>query len=137
MPRWLKILLGIVVGIAVVIAVIIGSAMWATSGLLEPVERQLTALKAGDLDAAYAETSQAFQQATSKEQFAAFVEQYPILKEAASWSFPSRSFENNAGKVTGTLTSTTGAVTTVDYDMVYEGGTWKILGIVVTPGGTG
>jgi hypothetical protein len=137
MSRELKIILGLVaVGVAI-IAVIGWLMVTSLSSLDDPVERQLAALKAGNLDAAYAETSQAFQQATTKEQFAAFVEQYPILKEAASWSFPNRSFENNVGKVSGMLTSSGGAVTTVDYDMLYEGGTWKIQGIVVTPGGGG
>jgi hypothetical protein len=137
MSRELKIILGLVaVGVAI-IAVIGWLMVTSLTGVVEPVERQLAALKAGNLDAAYAETSQGFRQATSKEQFAAFVQQYPILKEAASWSFPNRSFENNVGKVSGMLTSSGGAVTTVDYDMVYESETWKIQGIVVTPGGGG
>jgi hypothetical protein len=137
MSREVKIILGILAVGVIIVAAVAWLMITSLSGLTEPIERQLTALKAGNLDAAYAETSQGFQQATTKEQFAAFVEQYPILKEAASWSFPNRSFENNVGKVTGTLTSSTGAVTTADYDMVYEGETWKIQGIVVTPGGGG
>jgi hypothetical protein len=48
MPRWLKILLGIVVGLAAVIGVAVWVALWATSGLLEPIGRQLAALKAGN-----------------------------------------------------------------------------------------
>ena len=45
MPRWLKIVLGVVVGLAAVIGVAIWVALWATSGLLEPIDRQLAALE--------------------------------------------------------------------------------------------
>lgn len=134
MPRWLKILLGIVGGFVVVIAAIVWIALSATSGLVEPIDRQLAALKSGNVDAAYAETSDGFRQATSLEQFGTFVQQYPILKDYASYSFSSRSFENNVGKVSGTLTASAGAVTTIDYQMVYERETWKIHGISLNGG---
>ncbi len=83
MPRWLKIVLGIAAGLAVVIAIAVTVALWATSGLIEPIERQLAALKAGNIEAAYAETSEAFHQATPIDKFTAFVDQFPILKDVA------------------------------------------------------
>jgi hypothetical protein len=134
MPRWLKILLGIVGGFVALIAVVVWIAFSATSGLIETVERQLAALKAGNIDAAYSETSDGFRQATSQEQFAGFVQQYPILKDYGSYSFPNRSFENNTGKVSGTLTATGGEVTTIDYQMVYEKDAWKVHNISLNGG---
>jgi len=129
MPNWLKILLGVAVGAAAVIALIVWFAIWATSGLIEPIERQLAALKAGDMNAAYAETSEAFKGATSMEQFAAFVDNNPIMKDAASHSFLNRSINNGIGFVTGTLTSSTGGVIPVEYQLVKENDAWKILRI--------
>ena len=62
--------------------------LWATSGLLEPIDRQLAALKAGKMEAAYEETSQAFREATPLDRFTAFVDANPILKDAAEHTFP-------------------------------------------------
>ena len=135
MPKGLKIALGVAAGIAAVIALIVWFALWATSGLIEPIERQLAALKAGNMDAAYAETSEAFRGATTKEQFATFVGQYPILKDAASHSFTNRSIENSVGTVSGTLTSATGGVWPVDYRLIKENDAWKIQYINVGGGG--
>jgi hypothetical protein len=134
MPRWLKIVLGIAAGLAVVIAIAVTVALWATSGLIEPIERQLAALKAGNIEAAYAETSEAFHQATPPDKFTAFVDQFPMLRDVASHSFSSRSVENSVGKVSGTLTSSTGGVTPVEYQLVKENEAWKILYISLNGG---
>ncbi len=135
MPRWLKITLGIAAGFVVVIGVIVGVVFWATSGLIAPIERQLAAFHAGDMQAAYAETSEAFQKATSVDDFAAFVEANPILKDITDHSFTNRSFENNVGTVSGSLTSSTGGVQPVSYRLVKERGDWKILSIDLSPPG--
>lgn len=132
MPRWLKIVLGVVVGLAAVIGVAIWVALWATSGLLEPIDRQLAALKAGKMEAAYEETSQAFREATPLARFTAFVDANPILKDAAEHTFSSRSIENSVGKVSGTLTSSTGGVIPIEYQLVKENDAWKILNIDLT-----
>jgi hypothetical protein len=134
MPRWLKIVLGIVAGLAVVIGVAVWVALWATSGLIEPIERQLAALKAGNMAAAYEETSEAFRQATPIDSFTAFVEGNPILRDVAEHTFSNRSVENSVGKVSGSLTSSTGGVVPVAYQLVKEHDTWKILNIDLTGG---
>jgi Domain of unknown function (DUF4864) len=134
MSKEIKILIG--VGIAAIAALVV--FVWlifsATSVLIEPIERQLTALKAGDIDAAYAETSEAFRQGTSKDDFAKFVDQFPILKNAASHSFTSRSFENDIGSVSGSLIAADGALTPITYQLVKENGAWKIVNIRVGGG---
>ena len=99
---------------------------------IEPIERQFTALKAGNIEAAYQETSEAFHQGTPIGKFSAFVDQFPILKDAAEHSFASRSVENGVGKVSGTLTSSTGGVMPVEYRLVKENEAWKILNIDLT-----
>ena len=126
MPKWLKIVLGVVAGIAALVVAVIYIAIWATSGLVEPVERQLAALKAGNIDAAYTETSEAFQQATPLPAFTSFVNQYPILKDAADYSFSNRSINNGIGVLEGSLTSSTGGVTPIKYELVKENDAWKI-----------
>ncbi|MBX3576591.1 MAG: DUF4864 domain-containing protein [Rhizobiaceae bacterium] len=135
MPKWLKITLGVVAAVIAVIVAIVYIAIWATSGLVEPVERQLAAMKAGNMEAAYAETSEAFQQATPMDAFIAFVDQNPILKDTASHSFTNRSINNGIGVLEGQLTSSTGGVVPVAYQLVKENGVWKIQHIQLNPAG--
>ena len=66
--------------------------------------------------------------------FTAFVEGNPILKDIAEHTFSNRSIENSVGKVSGTLTSSTGGVVPVAYQLVKEHDTWKILYIDLTGG---
>jgi hypothetical protein len=124
---WIKILAGVAVFIVAVVAL----ALYLTADLIEPIDRQIAALRAGDLDAAYAETSIAFQEATSKEKFADFIKANRGLTQIADHSFSERSYENNIGKVSGTLTTKDGAVIPITYRLVKENGQWRILGFNV------
>lgn len=133
MPLWLKIVIGIFAGLGALIAGAAGLVFWLTLGLVEPIERQLAALKAGDMQAAYEETSEAFRQATPLDAFTTFVGNHPILKDAASHSFPNRSFENDQGTISGSLTSSSGGVVPAKYDLVKENGVWKIIHISLEP----
>ncbi|MCB1479781.1 MAG: DUF4864 domain-containing protein [Rhodobiaceae bacterium] len=130
MALWKKILIGVAVFIGGVIAI----AYFATSGLNEPVERHLAALRAGNLEAAYAETSIAFQQNTSIEQYAAFIDRYPVLKNIADYSFGERSIENGIGTLKGKLTTTDGGVVPIEFKLVKENDQWKILGLSLGSG---
>ncbi len=130
MALWKKIALGAVS----FIVLIVGMALFFTSDVVDPVDRQLEALQAGDLDAAYAETSIAFRQATSKEQFAAFVRAHPALRQVTGHSFTERSRENNIGSVKGTLTTRGGGVVPIEFRLVRENDEWKILGFQIGGG---
>ena len=130
MALWKKILIGIVVFIVGILAI----GYFATSGLTEPVGRHLDALRAGNIEAAYAETSIAFQQSTSLEQYAAFIERYPALKNIADYSFSERSVENGIGTLKGKLTTTDGGVVPIEFKLVKENDQWKILGLSLGSG---
>jgi hypothetical protein len=128
MVLWKKIVLGFIAFIVIVF----GFAMFLTSDLIDPVERQIAALKAGDIDSAYSQTSTAFRDATSKEQFVAFVKSNPILLKIADYSVTDRSRENNVGTLKGTLTSIEGGVIPIEYRLVKENDEWKILAFKFT-----
>ncbi len=132
MPRWLKLGLIIVGGFAAAIGLLIGLALYATSGVVEPVDRHLAALKAGDAAGAYAETSQAFRQNIAAEAFAARIAADPILSSIGEWNFGSRSLRNDTGRVSTTITSTSGAVQPALYRLVWEAESWKILAVEFT-----
>lgn len=133
----LKIVLGVIGGFVALIVLIIMLALWATSGLLDPVQRHFDALKAGDMIAAYAETSSAFRQQTSPQQYADFVASYPIMTNYTDLSFGARSFENDDGKLEATLTGPDGVAVPMEVLLIKENGNWKILGLTLRNQATG
>jgi len=128
-PLWAK----IVGGVAVLIIAVIAISMWATGGLADTVNRQVDALKAGNIPAAYSETSQAFRDATSLPEFTAFVNSNPVLRQIDHIDIGARSFENNLGQVEGTITSTSGTTVPIVFRLVKENDQWRILGINLNP----
>lgn len=107
---------------------------WATSGLVEPIQRQLDAFKRDDLQAAYAETSMGFRQDISFEKFSELMKSIPSLSHNVSYRFTSRSSSTNAdgsgaGDVMGSITDDHGGVVPVHYELVKENGAWKIKGM--------
>jgi uncharacterized membrane protein YvbJ len=125
MALWKKIALGVVAFIVLAV----GLSLFLTSDLVEPIDRQIAAFGRGDVEAAYAETSIGFRQATSLERFTEFVKKNPGLKQIQSHTFTERSRENNVGTVKGTLTLTGGGVVPVEYKLVKENDQWKILAV--------
>jgi hypothetical protein len=124
--RWLKIVLGILAVFVVIIAVAVGVAFWATSGLVDTIDRQLAAIKKGDYQAAYNETSLGLRDKFSLAAFEAYVKRYPVLVNNKSHSFSNRSFKDSVGRVEGTLTDTRGQVMPVQYQLVKENDAWRI-----------
>ncbi|MBI2786901.1 MAG: DUF4864 domain-containing protein [Legionella longbeachae] len=109
--------------------------LYLTSGLVYTIDHQLTALHSGDIEKAYSYTSKDFQKTTSINDFKKFLDQYPSLKDNESSFFNTREIENNTGFVKGTLTAKDGAKTPIEYRLIKEDGTWKILNIKVAPTG--
>lgn len=131
MALWKKISIGVV---SFIIAVVV-LALWATSDLVPPIERQLDALKRGDMPAAYAETATAFRDTVSLPQFEAFVKHYPSLARNADHTFTEREVDaSGTGHVKGTLKDDRGGVLPVEYRLIKENGHWKILGIKISTG---
>lgn len=130
---WKKILLGIAAAIVVIVVLV----LVFTKSLTEVANKQLTALRAGDIAQAYTVyTSKDFQAGTSQKDFEVFLSHYPSLKNNKGSSWSERSISNNTGILKGSLTSNDGAVTPVEYHFVKENDEWKILSIVVQPTGT-
>lgn len=125
MALWKKIVLGVVAFLVLVI----GSALFFTSDLIVPIDAHLAALRAGDIRGAYEQTSSAFKQTTSLEQFAAFISTYPSLSKNKKASFSERSWEGSQGHVKGTLTDESGGVLPVEFRLIKENDQWRILGI--------
>jgi hypothetical protein len=124
-PKWKKVVTKIFLFIVGVIAL----ATFTTSGLMDPVEAHLEALRNGNIDSAYEQTSADFRENTSLTAFKKLVAAYPILSNHSSFSMESRSFENNKGMVTGHLLTDGEQISRIEFLMAKNGDAWAIQGL--------
>jgi hypothetical protein len=129
MKTWKKVLLGLAIFIVGVVAL----AMFATSGLDEPVERHFAALRAGDVVGAYGELSVAARQQTSLDDFKTMLTNTPALTRVTGQSFSSRTVDTAQGQLVGTLEIEGGGKLPIEIRLVKENDAWKILAYHVTP----
>ncbi len=105
-----------------------------TSDLINAIEAQLAALRAGDLSRAYyAYTAKEFQRSTPLGTFEKFVQAHPALAENSVANFTNLAFKNDIGTFQGQLSSQQGEVNKAEFDLIYEGGKWCILSIQLYP----
>jgi hypothetical protein len=118
--------------IALVIAgvvTVIGGLIWLifqmTAGIADTGDGFFAAARSGDYEAAYALTSQDLKRDNSLEDLQRYIEAngFDTVTET-SWS--SRSFENDTGSLSGSLTTQTGGTIPVEIGLVKEGDEWKI-----------
>lgn len=100
-----------------------------TGGPVEVANVQLDALRKGRIEKAYNYGSIDFKNSVSLARFKEFVKANPSLTENRRASFNMRKIENNTAVISGTLESSEGAVTPIEYRFVKENGEWKILNI--------
>jgi len=113
------------------IGLIGGAAFWMTGDAVAAVRSQLQELKGGDIDGAYARLSASAQARMSRPAFEAFVARHPGLRENTDSTFWSRSVKNDRATLSGLLSSASGTRERVTYELVKEGGTWKVTSIDV------
>lgn len=117
--------------IILLVGTFLAIVFYLTSGIVEVVQNQLNALKAGKIEEAYSYTSKEFQEATSMDEFKAFLDTHPIFKNSEKSSFDNRSISYNngivSGTIAGTLSTKEGTETAVQYRAIKENGTWKIF----------
>lgn len=128
---WKKVLLGI----AGFIVFIIVLSLILTSSIADVANKQLKALRQGDMITAYSFTSRDFRANTSLDKFKKFVNANPSLKNNLKSSWSERSISNGLGTLKGNLIATDGAVTPVEYRLVKENKEWKIMSLVLQPTG--
>jgi len=107
------------------VALIGGAAMFATRGAVEAVRAQITAIKAGDTEAAYQHMSDSYRASHTSADFGAFVARHPGLKENSDSTFTTRNVNNDKAHLEGYLMAASGAKETVAYELV-KSGDWKI-----------
>lgn len=135
MSKSSNIVLGVIGGFFAFIALIIAVAFAATSGPVKAVETELTLLKAGDVEQAYASLATDFRSSVPAPEFDSFLATYPVFTKNRKVSFSSREVVNDESTLKGTLTAEDGATTRAEFRLVKEEGVWRILSIEVLTGG--
>lgn len=121
---WKKILGGFVAFIIIVVSI----TMYATSGMTETADEFFIHVKTKHYNDAYNMLSEDFKQSTSEEKFKNFLIQNALVNyKESSWS--SRSFENNMGKLEGTITTVTGGSIPLTINFIKDDNGWKIYSI--------
>lgn len=126
MPKWFKGLVGIVL-----LCLVLGLfGIFFSENMLEVIDGQLTKLRENRVTQAYYDyTSKEFQKITSMEAFRKFITLYPVLSDNKSFIFEGRGFDNDIGRVQGTLISNDLQEMQVEYHLIKEDYNWKILSI--------
>ncbi len=124
--------------VLLLVAVIAGGLYFMTKSAVDGVQAPLAALRSGSVDEAYGHMSSEYQARVSREDFAALLEAHPSLKDNADANFwpPNGSVQvvNDRARLTGTLTSRSGVSEKVSFELVKEGGSWKISTLDVEGG---
>ncbi len=123
----MKTFLKIMLGLAVLVAGFVGLIFWMTAGLQRAADQFFKHIAANDYDAALAMTTPDFRANTDRAALEAFARSNGLDGyKSASWT--SRSTDNNAGLLKGTLIVADGAVP-VSVNLVKHEGEWKIQNV--------
>jgi hypothetical protein len=106
-----------------------------THEILSLIENQMADIQSHQIEQAYERyTSNQFKIATSLEEFTYFINGYPEFSKNKNAFFGNiEPKPEGVFSIQGTLISTTGDSMNVEYDLVKEEGSWKIIGIKVFP----
>lgn len=126
MPLWFKAL----IFISFLALIGVSAGLLFTESLVDVADKQLEALRRGDIDEAYKEyTSKAFRQVTSLEQFQQYVAKHPILMNYHSVLFNQRTIKDQLSILRGRLTNVDHSSNPIEYRLIKEEGKWKVLSL--------
>ena len=120
---------GCLVLVLVFLGVVGGGTYFLTTGAVEAVKAQIADVKKGDLASAYGRMSEEYRSRHSMDDFVAFVDRHPSLKENTDSTFWSRIVKNDTAHIAGTLTGAGGSTEAVVYTLIKEQGGWRITEI--------
>lgn len=108
-----------------------GSVFYMTKGANDAVQAEVLLIKQGQVDKAYEGLSQSLRAEMSLQDFEQLIARHPGLKDNSDATFWNRSVKNDTGTFSGVLTPTAsaGPPEPVTFELVKEGGVWKISAI--------
>jgi hypothetical protein len=93
--------------------------------------KQLEAIRSGDIKSAYSYTSSEFQKKIPLDKFEQLIGVYPALKQNKSASFTQRNIDYNSGEIAGSITTVNGETVPIEFNFIKENGEWKVTYITV------
>lgn len=132
MALWQKIAIGVGLFIALV-AVGVWGAFRLTSGAADAASGFIAEIAHSGPEKAYGDAAPVLRLAQSEDVFAAQTRQWH-LTDAASSTWPSRSYKNGQMSVTGTVTLKSGQELPLRVDLVKVGSKWEVSGMTLNAG---
>jgi hypothetical protein len=134
--RTVLLIIGLIFGGCVLVGICTGAFVFGIFKLTQPVVDAsagfMDALKAADYTAAYDLMDSSLQaEFENAAAFGTFMRERSITPE--SWSFGSRSIENNTGSVSGKMVGTDGTTFTMDLSLINRDGNWLLTGFSFEP----
>jgi len=126
-------LLGLVGGgIALFGGGLFGAVLSLTEAPMAAVQAELTLLRGGDDDAAYAALAESYRSELTPAAFAELVSKHPGLRGNSGFTASNRSVENDTATISGELQSLEGSREPAAFRLRNEGGTWRITAIEIS-----
>lgn len=122
-------LIGLLIGAGIGLMVYKGVQMFQAPA--EAVKLHLADVKAGNLDAAHARLTAEYQAEVTKEELQAFAAKHPSFGQNADTTFNNRSMQNDTATFGGSLRASSGESEATTFNLVQQGGVWKISDIEV------
>lgn len=124
----LKKVLMVLAGLVVLVSGCVGVVFWATADLPKAADRFFSAIAREDYAAAMELTSTDFKASTSQEDLQAFAEENGLTGYTeATWT--TRSIENSAGTLEGTLQMADGGSLPISVQLVKSDSGWQIQNV--------
>ncbi len=115
-------------GFIVIIVLMVSLTLYGTSGMTDAVDEFFIHVKTKHYSDAYNLLSPDFKSSVTQEQFKTFLIQNSLTEfKKSNWS--SRSFDNNMGKLEGTITTKSGDAIPLIIEFIKNNEEWKIYSI--------
>ena len=121
--------LALLLAVLGVVAIVLANYM--TSDMVKAANDFLATLKQGQPRAAYEMSASGLREATSLSEFNQVVKGYPILSQHTVFSINTRTVENDQGYIQGEMTDANGQKAEVEFRLIKENGSWKVLALHV------
>lgn len=117
--------------VLILVGLLGGSVFYMTKGANDAVQAEVLLIKQGQVEQAYEGLSQSLRAEMSIQDFEQLIARHPGLKDNTDATFWNRSVKNDTATFSGVLTPSpsAGPPEPVTFELVKEGGVWKISAI--------
>lgn len=99
--------------------------------LADAVNEVMNEIRSGDISKAYDNTSKDFKKISPFKEFDEFVKEQHGFYDNATVEIGELSFDNNIATLGARLKTKDGQTANVEFDLIYEDGSWKVLHLIV------